>query len=140
MPGKLFALIEEIVMNLILYSEGMQGGPKAQVLAQLINEKLVTVVLQERSLENILNAINLLRFVSLMQPPESVALSATSLELLSQLIVSSQSVIAEDYSDAPDDQKDWMRLVCASLATILLTQDGNAQASTLVQTILGNDA
>ena len=75
-----------------------------------------------------------------MQPPESVALSATSLELLSQLIISSQSVIAEDYSDAPDDQKDWMRLVCASLATILLTQDGNAQASTLVQTILGNDA
>ena len=78
MPGKLFALVEETLMALVLYSEGLllpvevanQGlagmTEKGVALVNVVKDSLVATVTRERDLGNILSSIDLLRFFALL--------------------------------------------------------------------------
>jgi len=35
----------------------------------------------------------------------------------------SKQVIAQNYSDSPDDQKDWIRVTCAALGNLIIMED-----------------
>ena len=91
-------------MALMLYSEGLaQGGDKNNALIALIKERVVLVVTKERDLANILSSMNLLRVLALLQSPENKMISLPVLQNLNELLVFSQSVIAEDYHDSDAD-------------------------------------
>ena len=68
MPGKLFALIEEILMTLVLFSQNLEGE-KMKTLFQVINETVVGQLIQEKDLGNILCALNLYRIMALLNQP-----------------------------------------------------------------------
>ena len=69
MPGKLFALIEEILMTLVLFSQNLEGA-KVTTLLQVINDTVVGQLIQEKDLGNILSALNLYRILALLNEPK----------------------------------------------------------------------
>ena len=67
MPGKFMAVVEETLMALVLFSDGMtKGSPKMQVLQTVIKDSVLKKVIEARELPNILQAMNLLRFFALL--------------------------------------------------------------------------
>lgn len=97
MPGKFMAVVEETLMALVLFSDGMaEGSPKMQVLQTVIKDSVLTKVIEARELPNILLAMNLLRFFALLQAPESMAISVPILQTLSELLFSSLEVVQAD--------------------------------------------
>ena len=67
MPGKLFALLEEILMALYIVSAGFTSDPhKVQSFSQMLKEKFVSVVVEDRNLGTILKSMCLLRFMALL--------------------------------------------------------------------------
>ena len=141
MPGKLFALIEELLITLVLFSEGLEGA-KLHALLKAVMDLVIVPVISERDLANILNSINLLRLFSLLKEPSESAQSRPIMEKLGELLVQSQTVIAEDYRDSSEDQKDWIKVVCAGLGTLLLAQDtpGGPHLAALLESFLRNPA
>ena len=67
MPGKMFSLLEEILLAMTLFSEGLQDA-KLQALLEVVMNKVVLPVMQgeDPSLSNIINSLNLLRFFALL--------------------------------------------------------------------------
>ncbi len=45
------------------------------------------------------------------------------------LLDNSQSVIAEEYRDSEQDQKDWMKVVCSTICTLIINKDILANGS-----------
>ncbi len=39
------------------------------------------------------------------------------------LLDNSQSVIADEYRDSEQDQKDWMKVVCSTICTLIMNKD-----------------
>ena len=39
------------------------------------------------------------------------------------LLDNSQSVIAEEYRESEQDQKDWMKVVCSTICTLIMNKD-----------------
>jgi len=67
MPGKIFALLEEILMALYLFSDGFTSDAhKVRAFTQLLKDKFISVVIQERDLGTILKTMGLLRFIALL--------------------------------------------------------------------------
>ena len=77
MPGKHFAVVEEILMTLSLFSEGLgdAGGAKMAQLMTMIKDVVVAPIIQEREIATLLKSISLLRFFALLQGPETNAIA-----------------------------------------------------------------
>ena len=68
MPGKFMSVIEESLMALVLFSDGVaEGSPKMLQLQNVIKDSVVTQFIEDRDLSNILMSIQLLRFFALLQ-------------------------------------------------------------------------
>lgn len=80
MPGKIFALLEEILLALSLYSEGLQDAKLHALLEVVINKVVLPVMQGENpSLGNLVNSLNLLRFFALLQDPLATGSGATKI-------------------------------------------------------------
>lgn len=52
---------------------------------------------------------------------------------LMMLLENSQTVIAEEYRDSEQDQKDWMKVVCSTICTLIMNKDILASGEILPQ-------
>lgn len=102
-PGKLFAMLEELLLLLQLYSVKYQEA-KLLVLVQVISDSVVTPIMNnEPDIANVVNLMNMLRFFSLLQSVDSIAQSRPILQALHQIMQASKTVIVESYSDSAED-------------------------------------
>ena len=70
MPGKLFALVEEVLLALSIYSEGLHDAKLSALIEALMNNFVLPVLQNETPcLGNLINGLNLLRYFALLQDP-----------------------------------------------------------------------
>ena len=70
MPGKLFALIEEILLCLTIYIPSYNvkvDSGKALGLTKLMTDQVIAELVKEKDFGNMIMSVNLMRLVALLQ-------------------------------------------------------------------------